>query len=152
MDQYPPTCRGLGEVETLSFAPSQITGLPKVSPVKRFPACLLILPLLVSVSFAEEPEAAGLKFFETKIRPALIEHCVDCHGVDEQESELRLDTPAHLMAGGKSGPVAIPGEPDRSLLVSAIRYKDENLQMPPDEKLPISVVADLVKWIEMGAR
>ncbi len=142
---------GLESRNATPYSASQLTGLPKVSPVKRYSSCLFILPLLVSVSFAEEPDAVGLKFFETKIRPALLEHCADCHGVDEQESELRLDTPAHLMAGGQSGPVAIPGKPGRSLLVSAIRYKDENLQMPPDEKLPASVIADLVKWIEMGA-
>lgn len=102
-----------------------------------------------SESKASDP--AGIQFFESKVRPVLLDYCVDCHGADTQESELRVDTPAHLLLGGKSGPLTVSGQPDRSLLISAIRYQDEALQMPPDEKLPANVIADLVKWVEMGA-
>lgn len=122
-----------------------------MQPVRDSLLLLCCLALSSATGFAEDPNAAGLKFFETKIRPVLLNHCADCHGADAQESELRLDTPGHLLAGGKSGPVFRAGEPDQSLLVLAIRYKDEHLQMPPDEKLPDAIVRDLTEWVKMGA-
>lgn len=104
-----------------------------------------------SKSESKATDPAAIQFFESKVRPVLLDYCADCHGADTQESDLRVDTPAHLLLGGKSGPLTISGQPDRSLLISAIRYQDEALQMPPDEKLPANVIADLVKWVEMGA-
>ncbi len=94
---------------------------------------------------------AGHKFFETKIRPLLVEHCYSCHGPEEQESDLRLDSYAAMMAGGAAGIAIVPNEPDESLLLTALKYVDDDLQMPPDRKLPDAQIADVRKWIEMGA-
>ena len=61
------------------------------------------------------PTAEAIRFFESKIRPLLASHCNDCHGADLQESELRLDSLAGMMTGGKAGPAIVPGKPASSL-------------------------------------
>jgi hypothetical protein len=97
----------------------------------------------------------GLDFFEKKIRPVLVERCYECHssGAKKLEGSLRLDTRETARKGGDLGPAIVPGEPDKSLLIQAIRYTDENLQMPPKEKgrLPAEVVADFEAWVKRGA-
>ena len=99
------------------------------------------------VQFSDE----DLNFFESKIRPLLIEKCGDCHGPDEQESALRVDTWAGIAEGGKGGPLVMPGKPDGSLLIVAVNYQDNDLRMPPDGRLSKQEVADLKRWIEIGA-
>jgi len=93
----------------------------------------------------------GTDFFEKKIRPILIKHCYECHGEDEQESDLRLDSYAEMLRGGATAPAIVPGEPNESLLLHTIGYEDDELQMPPDGKLSDAVIADFRKWIEMDA-
>jgi hypothetical protein len=93
---------------------------------------------------------AEATFFETNIRPVLIERCFECHSGDEPESGLNLDSRAGMLRGGELGGALIPGDPARSLLVSAIRH-DEFVKMPPKEKLPSRQVVDITKWVEMGA-
>jgi hypothetical protein len=92
------------------------------------------------------------EFFEKRIRPLLIKHCVDCHGVDTMESELRLDSPAGLLKGGKAGPIVVPGKPEQSLLITAVSYRDNTLQMPPDGMLSDREIADLTLWVKNGAK
>jgi len=94
---------------------------------------------------------AGSEFFEKKIRPLFAEHCYECHGPDEQESELRLDGYDGILRGGKGGPSVVPGKAEASLLITAVRYIDADLQMPPDDKLEDAQIADLVTWINLGA-
>ncbi|EMI25455.1 secreted protein containing DUF1549 [Rhodopirellula europaea SH398] len=100
---------------------------------------------------AAEPTSESLAFFESKIRPLLIDHCYECHGEDSQESELRVDTLAGLLTGGLAGASVVPGKPTSSLLVTAVRYHDNDLKMPPDEKLSDTQIADVIRWVEMGA-
>ena len=99
------------------------------------------------------PEA-GLEFFEKKIRPVLVEHCYQCHSAESVAANklkggLRLDTQGGTRAGGDTGPGVVPGKVDASLLIKALRQ--DQFEMPPKGKLPDSVIADFVKWIEMGA-
>ena len=92
------------------------------------------------------------EFFERKIRPVLVDHCYQCHSTAAKKSKggLRLDTREGLLKGGDSGSAVTPGDPDESLLLDAIRYQDEP-RMPPDGKLPDSVIADFETWIKQGA-
>jgi hypothetical protein len=76
--------------------------------------------------------------------------CLDCHGPDTQESDLRVDSRAHLLAGNGTTSVIVPGKPDESLLIQAIRY-DGDVQMPPDAKLPQKSIDALTRWVELGA-
>lgn len=96
----------------------------------------------------------GLMLFENKIRPALVEHCYACHSVEAQKTGklrggLMLDTREASRSGGETGPAVVPGKPDDSLLVTSLRH--ESFEMPPKGKLPDAVIADFVKWIELGA-
>src|SRR6187401_3146044 len=100
---------------------------------------------------AEKPDAAGLKFFETKIRPLLADNCYECHGTKKQKSDLRLDNLPFILQGGQGGPAVVPGDVESSRLILAVSYEDSDLQMPPDGKLDDAQIADLKKWIEMGA-
>ena len=96
-------------------------------------------------------DAQAVKFFETRIRPLLFKHCYRCHGSKKQESGLRLDHWAGIIRGGESGPALVPGQPDESLIVVAVSYDNEELQMPPDAKLSAAQIASLKTWIERGA-
>lgn len=98
-----------------------------------------------------QPNAEHVAFFESRIRPVLIEHCYECHS-DETEDvagSLWLDTAGGMMDGGDSGPAIVPGDVDGSLLITAIRY--ESSEMPPSGRLPDPVIEDFEKWIRDGA-
>ncbi len=97
-----------------------------------------------------EPTAEQVRFFETSIRPLLIEKCHKCHGVEKQWGTLRLDSRESLLKGGDSGAAVVPGKPAESLLVKAISHTDDDLRMPPKEKLSDRQIADLTRWVEMG--
>ncbi|QDU38910.1 Planctomycete cytochrome C [Maioricimonas rarisocia] len=98
-----------------------------------------------------EVDDAGLAFFEKRIRPVLVEQCYSCHAVDAKSVRggLVVDSRDGLLVGGDSGAAIVPGKPDESLLIEALRY--ESYEMPPKGKLPQPVIDDFVKWVEMGA-
>jgi hypothetical protein len=99
---------------------------------------------------AAEPTAQQVEFFEKKVRPVLVEHCGKCHIGEKIKGHLHLDSRANLLKGGDSGPAIVPGEPDKSLLIKAIRYTGE-LRMPPRTKLAAQQIDDLTEWVKMGA-
>lgn len=115
-------------------------------------SCLLAATLAAhGATAAEAPDPAALKFFETKIRPILVNHCTECHGEKKQKHNLRLDNLTYMLQGGDSGPAVVPNDADASLLLKAVSYEDQDMQMPPDGKLEDEQIADLKKWVEMGA-
>ncbi len=93
----------------------------------------------------------GEEYFEKKVRPLLVEHCNTCHSVDAKKLQagLRLDSREGLLHGGDSGAAIVPGDPDASLLIEAVRY--ESYEMPPEGKLPTEDIETLQRWVEMGA-
>ncbi len=107
--------------------------------------------------FSEAPDPAGVEFFEKKVRPIFVENCYKCHSREAEKikGSLLLDTRENLLKGGDTGPAIVPGEPDKSLLIKAVRYTDEELQMPPrkggGKKLAAEQIADLEAWVKMGA-
>ena len=112
----------------------------------------VVLGLSIGASAAHGDE--GVAFFEAKIRPVLVEHCYPCHSVEaaakmKLKGKLLLDTRAAMREGGDSGPAIVVEKPEDSLLVSALRH--DAFKMPPKGKLPDEVIADFVKWIEIGA-
>ncbi len=111
----------------------------------RVTLCML---LITSVCRAESDD----DFFEARVRPLLVKHCLECHGEKKQEGGLRLDSRDAWMRGGDRGETIIAGEPDKSLLIQAVRHDDPDLQMPPDnKKLTAAEIADLEAWIQRGA-
>jgi len=97
------------------------------------------------------PTSEQLRFFETKIRPLLTAHCYKCHGPGKERGALRLDSRAGIFKGGASGPAILPGDPDKSLLIKAVRRHDDKLKMPPSKALADDEIADLVRWVRTGA-
>jgi Protein of unknown function (DUF1553)/Protein of unknown function (DUF1549)/Planctomycete cytochrome C len=98
-------------------------------------------------------EKGTLDHFETKVRPVLVKHCYPCHSIEAAKSKggLKLDSRDGLLTGGDSGPAVIPGKPGESLLLRAIEHANDVEPMPPKAKLPDRVIADIRRWIELGA-
>ncbi len=94
-----------------------------------------------------------LEFFEKKIRPVLVEHCYECHSTKAKKVKagLLLDSRAGILEGGDNGPAIVPGHPDKSRLIEAIRYTNVDLKMPKKGKLADAVIADLAAWVKMGS-
>ncbi len=111
----------------------------------------LTIPALPATDAAMTDEQAN--FFERKIRPVLVEKCYDCHSAQAKKvkGSLKLDTKEAVLHGGENGPAVVPGKPDDSLLIEAIRYTNKDTQMPPKSKLPDGVVKDFEQWVKMGA-
>jgi hypothetical protein len=96
--------------------------------------------------------AEGSVDFETQIRPILERRCLECHSPHHKvKGGLRLDLRAGWEVGGDAGPALTPGDPEKSLLVRAVRYDDPGLQMPPKRKLPAEEIALLENWVRQGA-
>jgi len=109
---------------------------------------------LFLASCLQADAADGVAFFESKIRPVLVEHCYECHSVEAGKSKggLMLDTKHGIRTGGDTGPAVVPGDAAKSLLLTAIRHSDPDLEMPPKlPKLPNQIIADIEAWITMGA-
>jgi hypothetical protein len=115
-------------------------------------AVLALAALLPAPKVQAGPSPEDLAFFEKQVRPILVENCYKCHSTSAKKvkGELLLDNPEGILKGGDSGPAVVRGKPDQSLLIKAIRYQDDALQMPPDGKLPASRIAILVEWVRRG--
>ena len=113
----------------------------------------LIWAITVGVVYGEANKAADAEFFERRIRPVLIQHCYECHSEEagEQQGGLLLDRQSGWIEGGDTNKAIIPGEPEASLLISAIRYDNDALQMPPDGKLDDETIKLLETWVQRGA-
>ncbi|MCA1686470.1 MAG: PSD1 and planctomycete cytochrome C domain-containing protein, partial [Planctomycetia bacterium] len=95
----------------------------------------------------------GVEFFETNIRPVLVERCYSCHSAASKKVKggLRLDSASAIRTGGDSGAVVVAGKAEESLLIDALSYSGDASDMPPDGRLPDRVVADFRRWVGMGA-
>ena len=127
--------------------------------LRYFPMTMRSLLTLIAVGalssslLATEPLTnEGIRFFESKIRPILVNECQSCHGPEKQRSDLRLDRPAGLARGGSSGePLISPTQPEQSFLLRTVRHDDDAPAMPPKKKLSAAQIADLTRWVKMGA-
>ena len=119
----------------------------------RFGILWTMILLATGSAWATDPpvERQRLDFFEAKIRPVLIEHCYECHSIASKKVSggLLVDSNRGLRQGGESGPAVVPGDLQKSLLISALRHED--FEMPPQGKLSPQEVADFEKWIREGA-
>lgn len=115
-----------------------------------------VIPAILAITQAAAWAEDGVEFFEKKIRPVLSDQCYQCHGAEKQKGGLRLDDPGSMRGGGDSGPVFVAGKAEESLLITALRYHDKDMQMPPPKdgvsrKLPDAQIDDFVTWINLGA-
>src|SRR5262245_56033294 len=119
----------------------------------RRPAVLALAASLFAVSPAAAGPPEGVEFFEKKVRPVLVEHCYQCHSAQAKKLRggLRLDSRAAILKGGDTAAAVVPGKPEKSLLLTAVSYSDDDLKMPPRTRLADQHVADLRAWVAMGA-
>ena len=112
-------------------------------------ACLLAVTIERSLQSAD-PDAASVVFFEKQVRPVLANRCYDCHGAENAESGLRVDSLAGLLTGGKRGAAIVVGQSRQSLMISAINHADQ-LHMPPKTKISTVEILSLTAWVDAGA-
>ncbi|MFM9960424.1 MAG: PSD1 and planctomycete cytochrome C domain-containing protein [Planctomycetaceae bacterium] len=121
--------------------------------------CLILgigcVAVLGAMSVADVDERARREFFEAKIRPVLVKQCYGCHSADAAKAGklkggLQLDTREGVLKGGESGAVVISGKPAESLLIQSLRHLGDAPEMPPNEKLPETVIADFEEWVRLG--
>lgn len=119
--------------------------------LRVLPAWLTLGCLFMAGSLRAENASPGLELFENKIRPVLIEHCYECHSAATTDIKggLRVDSRDALRSGGESGAAVVPHRAKESLLLDALKH--ESFEMPPGKKLSDEVIADFVKWVELGA-
>lgn len=117
--------------------------------MSRFFAISLLFTISGSLaSAATDPKEA--EFFEKQIRPVLAEHCYKCHGPDKQKAELRLDSRVALLKGSDAGAVVVPGKPEESVLIKAVRHEGDTKMPAKDEKLSDEQIAALTEWVKRG--
>ncbi|MDA0327951.1 MAG: PSD1 and planctomycete cytochrome C domain-containing protein [Gemmatimonadetes bacterium] len=116
-------------------------------------AAILTATVALACVFAVDASAQSADdFFETRVRPVLAAKCAECHSAERRRGGLRLNTLEAMLAGGRSGPVIIPGDPDNSLLIRVVRHQVEDLEMPQDaDPLTPGEIEGLAEWIRMDA-
>jgi len=120
--------------------------------LKRVALLALATVQLASRAFSATPTPAQVEFFEKNIRPVLAAECYECHSSKKKKGGLALDTRSGLLKGGESGPAIVPGQPDSSLLLQAIRHTHPTLKMPKNgAKLDARILANVAEWIRQGA-
>lgn len=145
--------RSDSKFRSISLLPGEGVGL--ITRDRTVTTLFVLLALLphsfVSPLIADDVDQTKIEFFEKEIRPLLVTKCYECHSGAEANGGLRLDAKDFVIKGGDSGPALAPGEPDKSLLIEAVRYKNTDLQMPPKSPLSAAEIALLEKWVGMGA-
>ncbi len=124
------------------------------SPVSPAGVLALFAPVLALAGLAAAAPATppdDLRFYQEQVRPVLARRCLGCHASRDPKGGLALDTAAGWRRGGHSGPAITPGDPEKSLLVRAVRYATDSLKMPPGGKLPEAEIRLLEEWVRRGA-
>ena len=119
--------------------------------MSRLPVIHSLTLLLLSTTTSVADDSDLVEFFEKNVRPILIEHCYECHSAEDSEGGLDLESGQAWRQGGDSGPAIQPGDPDHSLVIEAVRYRNRDLQMPPANRLELEQVATLEEWVRSGA-
>jgi hypothetical protein len=122
----------------------------KISVMPRIISVLIILAT-ASALHAQPERAQQLEFFEAKVRPVLADNCFECHGAVKPKGGVRLDRKEFVFKA-RAEPLVVPGDPDKSLIVKAIRHQiDTKMPPPPKAKLSAQAIADITTWIKLGA-
>jgi hypothetical protein len=119
----------------------------------RWTTAVVLAAMAPGWGWGDSPSSADVQHFEARVRPLLIKNCFACHSqqAKKQRGGLQLDSRTKLLQGGDSGPAVVPGRPEQSLLLKAVRQTDQDLQMPPKGKLQPQEIAALEEWIRRGA-
>src|SRR5437660_1062965 len=122
-----------------------VAAVPLAARIAAYADARAAVPVQTPDSSAQSGE-----FFEAKVRPLLVANCYDCH-TDLRSGGLRLDSRDAMLKGGRSGPAIVPGDPDKSLLIEAVRQTNDTLKMPKGGHLKPEEIDTLAQWIRAGA-
>ena len=112
-------------------------------------ALLFCIAALPGVMFAQIPPEKAARFFDAKVAPILKKRCLGCHNQELKDGGISFLDRDSLLNGGRRGPALVPGKPEESVLIHAVR-QDGDVKMPPGAKLPPGEIATLTKWIDLG--
>ena len=96
----------------------------------------------------KDPKA--VEFFQTQVKPVIGPACLGCHSTERHKGGLSMASREDILKGGGSGPAAVPGDPDKSLLIKAVSWANDDLKMPPRHKLSDAQIATLTQWVKLG--
>ena len=141
------------QVERRSGSASLPIGIGLQERRSAWSGLLTVLTLLFLQSPVVAADDAAIEFFESKVRPLLHRRCGECHSAENgpENGELILDSSAGLKRGGSRGVAVVAGKPEASLLLEAVTYRNPDLQMPPDGRMPAAEITILEEWIRKGA-
>jgi hypothetical protein len=116
-------------------------------------ASLLIACVAFEPATGQDTDEKGLELYKSKIKKILVDNCYECHSTKEDRYESGLDVQFRrtLLDGGDRGAAIEPGDPEDSLLMTAIGYEEEDLEMPPEGKLDADEIKLIAEWIRLGA-
>ena len=106
--------------------------------------------VLTTAASGGEADREEIDFFERHVRPILVSKCLSCHDQKTHESDLRLDSRDGFLKGGEGGQIVVVGGVKGSRLLEAVRYQNDELQMPPKGKLSDKEIEALTRWVRMG--
>ena len=96
------------------------------------------LAVLAAVSVGAQTAGDELEFFRNQVFPILRENCIECHGGGKHKGGLELTSRQAILSGGETGPAVNLVDPEASLLLDMISYRDSDHEMTPQEKLPVA--------------
>ena len=108
------------------------------------------LVAITAVAYAQTPSKNDARYFDQRVAPILIKRCLGCHNQELNDGEISFFDRETLLKGGSRGPAVVPGQPENSVLIHAVRH-DGDFKMPPGAKLPSRDVATLTEWVKRGA-
>jgi len=145
VEEFSQLRKSQGEKPPMPSAATERKTMPSAATAKE--------TMKAASGFVATPTAEQTAFFEKKIRPVLADQCYSCHSAEAEKLKggLALDTRDGLRVGGDSGASIVPGSPEKSLLITALRHTNDDLKMPPKQKLSTAVVSDFEEWVKIGA-
>ena len=142
-----------GEVRRMDYRNS--VHLELISLIASFLAAMTLWQPgnVASANDAPADSETHAVYFNEYVLPIFQKHCYECHSHQAKNVKggLVLDSRNGWTVGGESGPAVVPGNPDKSLLISAIGYANSDLQMPPTGRLAKRDIDRLMQWVKMGA-
>ena len=125
---------------------------PQVRPLRFTPFLVVVL---FNAALHPQTRLRARNAFAQKVQPIFQEHCYKCHShaAEKIKGGLVVDSRDGMLTGGDTGPAIVPGEPEKSLLIEAVRYGNRDLQMPPKNKKLTATTdrARSTEWVKKGA-
>lgn len=116
----------------------------------RTAAAMVLMLLIVIGRAATADDRVAEEFFESRVRPLLIDKCGECHNPEDASGGLAFASRESLLKGGEHGAAIVPERPQESLLIKAVEQSGD-LKMPPNGKLTDQELEILRNWIQAGA-